>query len=53
MYSYYNQLLLEHLDDYFILINSIHSNSTRLFTCNNYGSQKSKKSNFFCLFKSL
>jgi len=35
MHSYYNKLLPNHFDDYFIQISSIHSYSTRLTTSNN------------------
>jgi len=35
-HSYYNKLLPNHFDDYFILISSIHFHSTRLSTSNNW-----------------
>ena len=35
MYSYYNKLLPNHFDDYFISMSSIHSHSIRLSTSNN------------------
>jgi len=35
MHSYYNKLLPNHVDDYFIAISSIQSRSTRIFIYNN------------------
>jgi len=35
MHSYYNKLLPNHFDDYFIPISSVHSYTTRISTSNN------------------
>jgi len=35
MHSYHNQLLPNHFDEYFILLNSIHYHSTRIATSKN------------------